>query len=126
MERVAEVGDRERGNVMDNLLEPMSAASPAGEDLRGTDEWQNMKRLQRRASDWKALEQACGDALRRKSKDLRIALWWTTADTHLRGFAGLAERIRLLAGLGQWYPYSTPQDENSDEDFLSQVADSLQ
>jgi type VI secretion system Hcp family effector len=69
---------------------------------------------------WKDLRKGCAEALRSKSKDLCIALWWTEASALLDGFSGFTEGVRLVNGLWRHH------HENLDEGLADVVAGSLE
>ena len=95
--------------ISDALLAPISAAQPSGEDLQATKEWVDLKNarpnpldmddkgiwepVQSNNSSWPLLGELASAALRRKSKDLRIALWLTEASIRLHQFAGLRDGL---------------------------------
>lgn len=50
-------------------------------------------------ADWRAAELLCAEVLRRRSKDLQVAVWLTEAWTHRHALDGLVAGTRLLEGL---------------------------
>jgi hypothetical protein len=58
-------------------------------------EWQRPRKV----ANWELVEKLCSDALKHKSKDLRIAVWLTEAMLRLKGYPGLKEGLDLLCGL---------------------------
>src|ERR1022692_1414570 len=91
---------------LENLLAPISADNPAGEDITLAPEWPAInearrkdKVLGRQNADWPLIQQLVGEALAHKSKDLRLAVWLTEANVRLHGFAGLRDSLQLLRGL---------------------------
>ena len=97
------------------LLAPISAESPCGQDLRyealfrgildarrsdevlNTGAWE--KAEGRKTADWNIVAELCLDALQHKSKDLRLACFLTEASIHLDGFNGLKDSMRLCREL---------------------------
>jgi len=94
------------------LLAPVSDASPNGPDLeydpvflaledaaRGKVEQQFGDTLiAAQEPDWRAMNEHAS-ALLGRTRDLRVALHWLRAATHLSGFAGFASGIALVHGL---------------------------
>ena len=87
---------------LDALLRAVPGPSPAGEDL----EYTALAELDRVAGvdepDWARIESACR-ALLDRTKDLRVAVWYTQAALVQRGLAGLGDGLALVAGLLQAY-----------------------
>lgn len=96
------------------LLEPVSTATPSGEDLSFSTEFDAILEARRsddatldqgewvtdlKTADWPAVARRCGDLLRSRSKDLRLAGWMSEALVHTEGFAGLAAGYDLVGGL---------------------------
>ena len=99
---------------IETLLRPVSPGRPSGESLRyeGTHDRirearrEDDPRLSRgiyeaelKRADWAEVEAVCLEALASRSKDLQVAAWLLEAWLHRRGFAGVREGLRLLAGL---------------------------
>ena len=98
----------------DDLLDPISADKPAGEDLRWTPEWDRIKEARRaddsldsgkwakkdsKTAEWRLVQELASRLIREQSKDLQLALWLTEANVKLEGFAGLQEGLRLTREL---------------------------
>ena len=102
---------------MDSLLAPIPGENPAGEDLRYSPIYDDLKEARRaddqlergewqreiKTSDWDKVISLASDALSKKSKDLQIAAWLTEALIRKEGFSGLAAGLKLLLGLLQGY-----------------------
>lgn len=103
---------------LDALLEPIAGPSPGGDDLAFSVEYDAIAEARRaddpsleqgdwvtdlKQSDWPAVERQAGELLRLRSKDLRLACWWTEAHARNHGFGGLARGYRLVAGLCELY-----------------------
>ncbi|BBD80239.1 hypothetical protein ALSL_1584 [Aerosticca soli] len=103
---------------IDALLEPITENSPCGEDLSFSLEFDAILEARRsddasldqgewvtdlKTADWFAVSRQCGQLLRTRSKDLRLAVWLAEAMTRIDGFAGLADGYRLVAGLCERY-----------------------
>ena len=98
----------------DDFLDPVSADQPAGTDLRWTAEWDRIKearraddalesgkweKKERKAADWRLVEDLSSGMLRKRSKDLQLALWLTEAGMKRHGFPGLRDGLRLTREL---------------------------
>ena len=101
----------------DALLRPL-AGNCCGEDLTFSalfDEIQEARRCDDpsvsqgewvrplKEADWPRVARLCEDALACRAKDVRVAVWLTEAVAKTRGFAGLADGYRLVAGLCETY-----------------------
>lgn len=101
----------------DALLRPL-AGNRCGEDLTFSalfDEIQEARRCDDpsvsqgdwvrplKEADWPQVVRLCEDALASRAKDVRLAVWLTEAVARTRGFAGLADGYRLVAGLCEAY-----------------------
>ncbi|NMG28253.1 type VI secretion system protein TssA [Aromatoleum evansii] len=99
------------------LLRPL-AGNRCGEDLTFSalfDEIQEARRCDDpsvsqgewvrplKEADWPRVARLCEDALASRAKDVRLAVWLTEAVARTRGFAGLADGYRLVAGLCEAY-----------------------
>ena len=96
------------------LLQPIPGANPAGEPLRYQGTYDRIADARReddptlsqgiyksslKRADWAAVEAICVEALTNRTKDLQIASWLLEAWLHLYGFAGVTNGLRLLSGL---------------------------
>src|ERR671915_2200220 len=96
------------------LLQPIPGATPAGEPLRYQGTYDRIADARReddpslsqgiykstlKRADWTAAEAICVEALTKRSKDLQIASWLLESWLHLYGFAGVTNGLNLLAGL---------------------------
>ncbi len=116
--------------VYEELLAPISAELPAGEDASGTDEWlairearraddtgnQGAWERERKESNWRAVHDLASAVLSRRAKDLRVALWLTEASVHLQGWQGLHDSLVLLRRLVEdfWTLGLYPQIEDGE------------
>ncbi len=101
--------------LREDLLEPIAGSNPSGVDLyydkvfdqikeaRREDEddlpegaWE---RAQKKKADYRAVIKLAGDALAKKSKDLRLAGWLVESHIRTEGFQILAPGIELLRSL---------------------------
>lgn len=115
---------------LEDLLAPIPGADPVGEDLSFSLEYDTIQEARRsddpsleqgewvtdlKSADWVAVERQCAGLLRTRSKDLRLAVWWSEAQTRNHGFTGLARGYRLVAGLcDRYWDDVHPQVEDDD------------
>lgn len=96
------------------LLQPIPGANPAGEPLRYQGTYDRIADARReddptlsqgiykstlKRADWATAEAICIEALTKRTKDLQIASWLLESWLHLYGFAGVTNGLSLLAGL---------------------------
>ncbi len=119
----------------DELLQPISAESPGGRDLRyepvfreilearrsddqlSAGAWE--KEGGRKAAQWDRVADMSLEALKESSKDLRLACFLTEAALYLDGFQGLRDCLRLTKELIYrfWDSGLFPLVEDGDLDF---------
>src|ERR1035441_6374825 len=118
--------------ILDNLLAPISADHPAGEDISLAPEWQAINEARRRDkvlgrqnADWPLIGQLLSEALAHKSKDLRLAVWLIETKVKLHGFAGLRDSLQLLRALivNYWDSGLYPEIEGGDLQFRAMPLD---
>jgi type VI secretion system protein ImpA len=96
------------------LAAPLPGDAPFGPDMVFSSEFDAIKE-QRRAddaslsqgewvteikrADWPAVKRECGRLLGERTKDLRLAAWWTEAALQVDGYAGLADGLALYTEL---------------------------
>ncbi len=117
---------------IDAILAPFPGENPAGEDLRYSPVYEDIKEARRaddpldrgawqhemKASDWNKVIAAASDALIKKTKDLQIAAWLSEALITTEGFDGLAAGLKILNGfLRDSWDYVYPVIEEGDMDF---------
>ncbi len=117
---------------IDAILTPISEENPAGEDLRYTPVYDEIKEARRaddplaqgdwkrelKTSDWDEVIKLSEEALKEKTKDLQIAAWMTEALTHTEGFDGCHSGFEVVNGLLQQFWESLyPEIEDDDLDF---------
>ena len=106
-------------------LAPIAPESPSGDDLSFSEDFDRLREWRReddptlsqgdwvsplKRADWPAVLRSCDELLARRSKDMRLAGWWTEAAWHLRGFDGLADGLERYAALVQaHWPTLHPQ-----------------
>ncbi|MBP1712257.1 MAG: hypothetical protein H6Q43_89 [Deltaproteobacteria bacterium] len=114
------------------LFSPIPGENPAGEDLRYTAVYDDLKEARRaddmlergdwqreiKASDWGKVIAIAVEALSKKSKDLQIAVWLTEALIHTEGFGGLAAGLTIMHGfLKDYWENLYPPVEEDDLEF---------
>lgn len=115
------------------LLEPISAESPCGQDLRYAPEFDQLRELRReddtslptgvwqssiKRAQWPELERLATGLLLERSKDLMISAWLGEAWLHLEGLDGLPDSLALVAGLCERYPEQLhPQADEGDQSW---------
>ena len=116
---------------IDAILSPIPGDNPAGEDLRYSPSYDEIKEARRaddmldrgdwqrkiKTSDWDKVITISVDTLTKKSKDLQIAVWLTEALIITEGFNGLVMGLTILNGLlrGYW-DHVYPEIEDGDLD----------
>jgi type VI secretion system protein ImpA len=106
------------------LLAPVPGENPSGESLAYAGPYDQIGEARRasdrsqfespgKAADWPAVMRLATDALATRSKDLQIAVWLTEALTHLHGFAGLRDGLRVVRGLHEkfWDTFHPPVED---------------
>ncbi|MBN1932242.1 MAG: type VI secretion system protein TssA [Desulfobacterales bacterium] len=117
---------------IDAILAPIPGENPAGEDLRYTSVYDEIKEARRaddvldqgdwqhevKTSDWDKVIKIAVDALTQKTKDLQIAAWLTEGLIKIEGFNGLKTGIKILTGfLTDYWDHVYPEIEDEDLDF---------
>jgi type VI secretion system protein ImpA len=117
---------------IDAILAPIPGDNPAGEDLRYSPVYDEIKEARRaddpldrgdwqrevKASDWDKVITVAVEALTNKTKDLQIAVWLTEALIKTDGFVGLATGLKILIGLlRDYWEHVYPDIEEGDLDF---------
>jgi type VI secretion system ImpA family protein len=111
---------------IEEFLQPVSEANPAGPDLRYEDDYFELEearegegeddsstsgvwKRERRAPDWNKIIVQGQTLLIQKSKDLQIAAWVTEALLHIHGLAGLKAGLDLIRELqGRFWETAHP------------------
>lgn len=103
---------------LDQLLEPVSADAPCGEDLAFSAEVDAIHRARQaddpsidqgawvttlKEADWKFVVKECSRLIATRSKDLQLAVWLVEASARTAGLRGLADGLYLLAALCERY-----------------------
>ncbi|SDA47531.1 type VI secretion system protein ImpA [Pseudomonas sp. NFACC15-1] len=119
--------------LVTQLLEPISAESPCGSDLRYEPEYDQLRELRReddtslptgvwqssiKRALWPDLERLATALLLERSKDLMISAWLGEAWLHRAGLEGLPGSLALVAGLCERYPEQLhPQADEGDQSW---------
>lgn len=112
------------------LLAPIVADRPAGEDVRFDDVTDRIREARRaddpalsqgdwqtelKTADWRRVVTLCEGVLRERSKDLQVAAWLAEAAIAREGIAGAAPAFDLVAGLlEQFWDSLFPQLDGDD------------
>lgn len=120
---------------LDQILAPIPGDNPAGEDLRYSPVYDEIKEARRaededlpqgewqretKKGDWDKVISVAVTALTEKTKDLQIAVWLMEALTSTEGFAGLAAGLQILNGLlSNFWEQVYPPIEDGDLEYRS-------
>jgi type VI secretion system protein ImpA len=103
---------------LEDLLAPVSADNPCGEDLAYSSELDAIEaarladdptldqgewKTALRSADWPFVAASCAKLIRSRSKDLKLAVWLTEASARTGGLRGLGDSLLLVAGLCERY-----------------------
>jgi type VI secretion system protein ImpA len=114
------------------ILTPISDDNPAGEDLRYSATFEELKEARRaddpldrgdwqrdiKTTDWDKIIALAGEALSNRTKDLQIAAFLVEALTHTEGFAGVAAGLNILTGfLQEFWEHVYPRIEEGDLEY---------
>lgn len=117
---------------IDAILVPIPGDNPAGEDLRYSPVYDEIKEARRaddlldrgdwqreiKTADWDRVITLAVEALIKRSKDLQIAIWLTEALIKTEGFSGLFTGLTVLNGLlRDYWDHVYPEIEDGDLDF---------
>jgi type VI secretion system protein ImpA len=111
MSSVAEVAP------IDELLAPIPGENPAGEDIRYTPLYDQIREARRsdddsglgewafqtKAAEWPKLIKLASGALATKSKDLQLCAWLAEAFVRVHGFAGLRDGLKITTRVLEEY-----------------------
>ncbi|WP_413457882.1 type VI secretion system protein TssA [Herbaspirillum huttiense] len=126
------LGVKPATTAVDQLLKPINDNHPGGEDLSFTADLDAIAEARRfddptldqgewvtdiKEADWIFVEQRCAQLIETRSKDLRLAVWYSEAACKTRGLRGLGDGFLLLAGLfDQFWDHLYPLSEDGDHD----------
>src|SRR5450830_111490 len=118
---------------LEQLLHPVSAVSPCGEDITFSQELDAIARARQhddpsldqgewvtalKEADWPFVATRCEQLIATSSKDLRVAVWLAEAHAKTRHFRGLGDGYALLAGLCERFWDSLhPAPEDGDHEL---------
>ncbi|WP_338764321.1 type VI secretion system protein TssA [Massilia sp. METH4] len=117
----------------EQLLQPISPDQPGGIDLSFSPELDAIAHARTfddpsldqgewvtdlKEADWEFVVRSCANLLETKSKDLRLAAWMTEAAAKQYRLRGLAEGLRVVAGLleGFWDQGLYPEADDGDQE----------
>jgi type VI secretion system protein ImpA len=124
---------------VESLLAPISAASPAGTDLRYLPAYDKIRTARRAATqtsvddddqvpakpleNWRTVDRLVQDLLARESKDLQVAVWLLESQVRINGFAGAASGVQLIRLLLEryWDSLYPPLEPDDDEPLALRV-----
>lgn len=114
------------------LLAPISEASPSGEDMSFSIEFDQIAEMRReddptldqgewvttlKVADWPGVAHSCAALLGQRTKDLRLAMWLTESWALTRGYAGLDEGLQLCTQLcARYWDTLHPQADGGDQE----------
>src|SRR5258708_1140128 len=124
---------------LNTLLAPISEASPCGDDLLFSADFDAIQHARRfedpsldqgewvtdiKEADWPFVVERSGNLLQTQTKDLRLAVWLTEALAIEEGVTGLTQGYALLTGLCEKYwDHVHPLPEGDDTEYhLGNVA----
>jgi type VI secretion system protein ImpA len=119
------------------FLEPISDASPAGEDLSFDPVLDEIKEARRaddatlaqgdwvrdlKTANWNAVINICENLLRKRTKDLQIIAFYSEALAKKNGFSGLATGLQILEGsLDRFWESIFPTLADGPEERISRL-----
>ncbi|MCU0572171.1 MAG: type VI secretion system protein TssA [Syntrophobacteraceae bacterium] len=114
------------------ILKPFPGDNPAGEDLRYSAVYEEIKEARRaddpfdrgdwqreiKKSDWNRVMELASQILTQRTKDLQIAVWLTEGLINKSGFSGLLTGLRIVNGfLTLFWETVYPRIEDDDLEF---------
>src|SRR5579862_1831926 len=118
--------------LRNDLLNPISADKPAGENLRYAPVYDNIKearredddapqgewKYERKVADWPLIIKLTSEALATKTKDLQLCAWLAEAMLRKEGVAGLREVIELIRSyIETFWDGLYPELEDGDAEY---------
>jgi type VI secretion system protein ImpA len=105
--------------LRDDLLTPIAGENPSGPDLYYDPVFEQIKEARRedvddlpsggwdvankKKADFRTANRLSGEALAKRSKDLRLAGWYLESSIRMEGFSVLAPSVELLRGLQETF-----------------------
>lgn len=117
---------------IDSILTPIPGDNPAGEDLRYTATYEELKEARRaddpldrgqwqreiKTADWNKVVAIATEVLSSKTKDLQIAAFLTEALSNIEGFAGVTAGLTIITGfLRLFWEHLYPRIEDGDLEY---------
>jgi len=114
------------------LFAPIPGENPAGEDLRYSQTYEEIKKARRyddpleqgewktevKKADWDGVVSLTTEAIAKRSKDLQIAAWLTEGLIFTAGFEGLATGLKVINGLlADFWDHVYPEIAEDDLEF---------
>jgi type VI secretion system protein ImpA len=127
--------------LRDDLLTPIAGENPSGPDLYYDPVFEQIKEARRedvddlptggmdlankKKADFRTASKLAGEALAKKSKDIRLAGWYIESSIRLEGFSVLAPSIGLLRGLQEtfWDTLHPMTEDGGDLEFRAVSVD---
>ena len=125
--------------VKEDLLQPISAEKPGGDDIRYEPIFNEIKQArteeddlpsgdwarERKTADWPRVIKLCTEALSTRSKDLQLAAWLTEAMLKREGLKGLSASLDFVGDLleGFWDHLYPELEEEDDLEFRAAPLD---
>ena len=115
-----------------SILAPIPGDNPAGEDIRYTATYEELKEARRaddpldrgdwqrdiKTTDWDKIIALASEALSNRTKDLQIAAFLVEALSNTEGFAGVATGLNIITGfLQEFWEHLYPQIEEGDLEY---------
>src|ERR1039457_5896460 len=125
---------------LEAITAPLSDDAPAGEELRYTKVYDDIKAARRadddipqgdwqremKSAEWDKVIRIAVDVLTNQSKDFQIAAWLTEALAMEVGFGGVESGLRVLTALlSQFWETAYPRVEDDDFDYRAAPFDFL-
>lgn len=117
---------------IEHLMQPVSPAAPAGEDLAYSLVFDQIREARRsddpslamgdweqtlKTAEWPQVIRLCEEALQKQSKDLQLLAWYAEAQAQVNGVAGLARGLALVNGwLERYWENGFPELDPHDLD----------
>lgn len=119
-------------NLIDELMSPVSADNPCGEDLSFSPEFDRIHEARReddptldygewvsalKQADWKSVVVECETLLKKKTKDMRVAAWLAEGLVKTSGLAGFCTGLEVHVGLLRHYGADVhPRSDDGDDE----------
>jgi type VI secretion system protein ImpA len=116
---------------LEEFLRPISEENPVGESLRYSGLYDEILEARRadenlemgqwkyelKTADFPKVIELAGSALKTRTKDLQLAVWFSEALTKEKGFAGLRDSLKLVSGLQEaFWENLFPEIDDGDQE----------